>query len=352
MSSDPKPVDDRGTSDDRTTVALLVGGSVGPEILAPVLSVLDAADFRLDFERFDVQVPRRSTVDTYLDEAIAATRRHKVALKTKFLPPTRALRDDGPPLPNPNVDLRLRLELFAGIRPIRCLRGLPTRYPGLDLILIRENSEDIYKGIEHEVVPGIVQSMKVVTRAACDRIARYAFRIAAEYDRKKLTFVHKGNIMKMSDGLFMRTVRQVAEQYPAIAYEEMIVDAACMNMVLKPESFDVILTGNLYGDILGSLGTGLVGGISTANAISRSEEIYVFEAIHGDAPALVGTGRANPLPLLMPALELGRHLGRHEQAQRVHAAVEEVLESGENVTPDLGGDAGTRAMCDAIVAAM
>ena len=336
----------------RRTVGLLVGGVVAPDLIAPVTEILDAASFDIDFERVDVPVPNRANVDSYLDEACEVTRRHGVALRTKFLPPVRAQRDGGPPLPNPNTDLRLRLGLFAGVRPIKGLNGLPTRYPGLDILLIRENSEDIYKGIEHEIVPGVVESMKVVTRDACDRIARYAYRIAAEMGRKKVTFIHKGNIMKRSDGLFMETVRAVAETYPDIEYEEMIVDAACMNLVLAPERFDVILTGNLYGDILSSLGTGLVGGISTANQISRGDEIYVFEAIHGDAPHLIGTGKANPLPVLMPALELGRHLGRDQQADRVTVAVEHVLEQGVHVTADLGGQATTRAMCDAIIAAL
>ena len=195
----------------RRTVGLLVGGGVAPDLIAPVTEILEAASFDIDFERVDVPVPNRANVDSYLDEACEVTRRHGVALRTKFLPPVRAQRDGGPPLPNPNTDLRLRLGLFAGVRPIKGLNGLPTRYPGLDILLIRENSEDIYKGIEHEIVPGVVESMKVVTRDACDRIARYAYRIAAEMGRKKVTFIHKGNIMKRSDGLFMETVRAVAE---------------------------------------------------------------------------------------------------------------------------------------------
>ena len=219
--------------------------------------------------------------------------------------------------------------------------------------MIRENSEDIYKGIEHEIVPGVVQSLKVVTREACDRIARYAFRISREYGREKVTFIHKGNIMKRSDGLFMETVRLVAEANPDIEYKEMIVDAACMQMVLWPKQFDVVLTGNLYGDILSSLGTGLAGGISVGHSIGIGDAgLRVFEAIHGDAPHLVGTRTANPLPVLTPAMELLRHIGQSEIADRLYQAASTVLTEGKALTPDLGGTASTGDLCKAIVAAL
>ncbi len=335
-------------------VALIVGGSVGAEVVPPVLDVLERAGAGITWHRVDVVASASTNPEAWLEEAVATASRCGFALKTRLIaPPTDASRrryDDAGALPmNPNVVFRRRLGLFAGVRPIKTRRGLSTRYPGLDLLLVRENTEDIYRGIEHEIVPGVVQSLKVVTRDACDRIARYAFAIARQYGRKKITFVHKGNIMKLSDGLFLRTVRAVAERHPDIQYQEMIVDAACMQMVLDPFQFDLLLSGNLYGDLLSSLGTGLAGGISVGYSVGVAEGgLRVFEAIHGDAAHLVGTGRGNPLPLLSPAIELLRHLEQPECAERLDHAISLVLEEGAATTPDLGGTAGTRQMCDAI----
>jgi isocitrate dehydrogenase (NAD+) len=340
-------------SSDTPRVALLVGGSVGSEIVPPVLDVLAAAGARIEWERVDVAAASAQSSDSHLDDAVAAAERCGLALKTRFIPPPiEGDTSDAPGPRNPNVLLRTRLGLFAGIRPVKPLPGLPTRYPGLDLILVRENTEDIYKGIEHEIVPGVVESLKVVTRTACERIARFAFEVARTERRKHLTFVHKGNIMKMSDGLFLRTVRAVAEQHAEIGYREMIVDAACMQLVLQPEQFDVILSGNLYGDILSNLGSGLAGGISGAHSINVGDRYRVFEAIHGDAPHLVGTGKANPLPFLSPALALLRHLGQDDTAARIHAAIGRVLTARNHLTPDLGGTATARQMANAITAAL
>ena len=344
----------KASTDRRIPVALLCGGGVGAELLPLVLEVLEAAGAPFEWHRVVVPDATPGAPDDLLDQAIAAVREIGVGYKTKFLgkgPPRQRHSDlQGPR--NPNVELRQRLELYAGVRPIRTMRGLATRYPDLDLILVRENTEDVYKGIEHEIVPGVVESLKVVTREACHRIAVYCFRIAKEHQRKKVTFIHKGNIMKRSDGLFMKTVRAVAEQNPEIEYEEMIVDAACMQMVLNPYRFDVLLTGNLYGDILSSLGTGLAGGISVAHGINLGDECRVFEAIHGDAEHLENTGQANPLPLLSPAVALLRHYELNDVSHRIEKAIGDVLETGETLTPDLGGSASAQEMCRAIIDSM
>jgi isocitrate dehydrogenase (NAD+) len=250
------------------------------------------------------------------------------------------------------VLLRRRLGLYAGVFPIRPLPGIATRFPGIDLLLVRETTEDIYKGIEHEIVPGVVESLKVVTREACERVTRFAYATLRERGRRHLTFVHKANIMKMSDGLFLATVRRLAAENPDIGYREMIVDAACMQLVLDPYPFDVLLMGNHYGDILANLCSGLAGGISGAHAINVGDRYRVYEAVHGDAPHLEGTGRANPLPLLSPAIALLRDTGEAPAAQRIAAAVTRVLEERASLTPDLGGRATAREMAEAIVAAM
>ncbi len=335
-------------------VALLVGGGVSAELMPLVLEVIEAAGARFAWRRVDVPPATADAPADALDAAMAAVCECGVGLKTKLLGPGPHLqrRADSPGPRNPNVELRQRLDLYAGVRPLRSRRGLMTRYPDLDLILVRENTEDIYKGIEHEIVPGVIESLKVVTRSACDRIARFAFRLAEEQGRRHVTFIHKGNIMKRSDGLFMTTVRAVAEQHPSIGYREMIVDAACMKMVQDPYTFDVLLMGNLYGDILSSLGSGLAGGISSAYGVNVGDHCRVFEAIHGDAAHLEGTGRANPLPLLAPAVALLRHCGQATVADRIDHAIGDLLEQQRALTPDLGGDGTARAMCDALIATL
>jgi isocitrate dehydrogenase (NAD+) len=340
----------------RPRVALVVGEGVGAEVTPHVLRVLEAAGAEIDWRRVGVPRVTDESASSLLDEAVETVRACGTGLKTRLIGPGGAGAGDevrvlrGPR--NPNVELRQRLGLFAGIRPIRSFAGLPTKYPGLDLVLIRENTEDVYRGIEHEVTAGVVQSLKVVTRAACERVTRFAFDYAAQHGRKRITFVHKANIMKRSDGLFLDVVRRIAAEHPGIETHESIVDACCMQLVVDPYRFDVLLTGNLYGDILSSLGFGLAGGISAALSINVGDDCLVFEAVHGDAPHPLGAGTANPLPLLRPAVALLRHLGQEVQAQRLRAAVSCVLEAREALTPDLGGEATTAAMCDALVASI
>jgi isocitrate dehydrogenase (NAD+) len=337
-----------------------------------VLDVVAAAGARIEWDRVDVPTLDAGDMDAHLDQAVAAVERCGVGLKTRLSVSSRSTsfagdhhrrpfggdgssapgEDDAPGPQNPNVLLRRRLGLFAGVIPIRPLAGIPTRFPGIDLLIVREMTEDIYKGIEHEIVPGVVESLKVVTRDACERITRFAYATLRAEGRRQLAFVHKANIMKMSDGLFLATVRRIAKENSDVGYRELIVDAACMQLVLDPYPFDVLLMGNHYGDILSNLGSGLAGGISGAHAINIGDRCRVYEAIHGEAPHLEGTGRANPLPLLSPAIALLRHLGEAVAADRIAAAVTRVLEERRTVTPDLGGTATTQEMAAAIIGAM
>lgn len=334
-------------------VALIVGASgIGAETAPPVLAVLEAAGAEFDFVRVDVPTAVRRNTETVLREAAETIRDCRVALKTRLIGPGPDAVRVGPGPQNPNVALRQMLGLWASVRPIRTIPGLPTRYPDLDVLLIREITEGVYRGIEHEIVDGVVESMKVVSRGACQRIADYAFRIARRHGRKKITAIHKANIMKQSDGLFLDTVRSVAAGHPDIEVDDCIVDAACMRLVLDPYAFDVLLTDNLYGDIISNLGTGLAGGISAGHAINVGDDCHVFEAVHGDAPHLIGTGQANPLPLLTPATAMLRHFDRDREADLIDRAVTTVLKEERSLTPDLGGRSSTWQMARGIIAAM
>ena len=334
-------------------VALIVGASgIGAETAPPVLAILEAVGAEFEFIRVDVPTAVRRNTETVLREAAETIRECRVALKTRLIGPGPNAVRVGPGPQNPNVALRQMLGLWASVRPIRSIPGLPTRYPDLDVLLIREITEGVYRGIEHEIVDGVVESMKVVSRAACQRIADYAFRVALRHNRRKITAIHKANIMKLSDGLFLDTVRSVAAGYPDIEVDDCIVDAACMRLVLDPYEFDVLLTDNLYGDIISNLGTGLAGGISAGHAINVGDDCHVFEAVHGDAPHLIGTGQANLLPLLTPATALLRHFELYDEAGRIDQAVTTVLEAGSSLTPDLGGRSSTWQMARSIIAAM
>ena len=333
--------------------ALIVGDGISAEIVPLVLEVIEASGVQVQWDRVDVPRLEPERMVEPLEAAVEAVRSCGVGLKTRLVAGSgtgAAGSSEGSR--NPNVVLRRELDLFAGVLPIRPIEGIPTRYPGIDLVLVRENTEDIYKGIEHEIVPGVVESLKVVTRAACDRVSRFAFDAVRTLGRKHLTFVHKANIMKRSDGLFLEVVRGVASENPDIGFRELIVDAACMQMVLDPYQFDVILTGNLYGDILSNLGSGLAGGISSVSSVNIGDGVRIYEAIHGHAPELEGSGLGNPLPVLTPALGLLRHFGEEQAAESIENAVRTVLRDGGPRTPDLGGTAGTREMVDGILAAL
>jgi isocitrate dehydrogenase (NAD+) len=328
------------------TVTLLPGDGIGRELTGPVLRVLEAVGAELAFERFEAGREAWKTTGRSLPpETLASIRRNGVALSGKLL------ARPGDPYPSPRWDLHRELDLFAAVLPIRNLPGLPARHRDVDIVVIRQATEDIYAGLEDRIRDGIVASMKVVTTAASERITRFAFDWARSNGRKEVTLVHKANIMKVTDGLFIEAAEAVAAGYPDVRFRKLIVDNACMQLLLRPAQFDVLLMGNLYGAIMSDLGAGIVGGISASFGVSRNESLAVFEALHGDAPGLEGTGRANPLPLLLPAIELLEHLGQREHAGRVRRAVSRTLERGV-ATPDLGGRATTAEMTEAIVGAL
>jgi isocitrate dehydrogenase (NAD+) len=326
------------------TVTLLRGDGVSGELMAPVLELLTAAGARVTF---DEQPAGRATSDTLPAATLASIRANGVALKGKLLSPP------GDGHSNPNADLRKRLDLFAAVRPLKNLPGLCARHDGVDVVVIRETTEDIYAGLEHTVSDGIIGSLRVVTERACERIARYAFGYAKQHGRKKVTLVHKANIMKVTDGLFIAVADRVAADYPDIQFNKLIIDNACMQLVMRPHQYDVILAGNMYGDIMSDLGAGIVGGISATYGFCSNDKVTVFEALHGDAPELIGTGKANPLPLLMPACALLEHLQQPEPAARIRAAITAALQGPvEALTRDLGGSGTTQTLIDAIRAAL
>jgi isocitrate dehydrogenase (NAD+) len=251
-----------------------------------------------------------------------------------------------------NVGLRKALDLYANVRPVSNLAGVASRFSGVDLVIMRENTEDLYAGLEHQIVPGVVESLKIITERASTRIARFAFEYARRHRRRKVTAIHKANIMKLSDGLFLECARAVAKQFPDVPYDEKIVDAACMHLVMRPESFDVLLLPNLYGDIVSDLAAGLVGGLGLVPGANIGDGIAVFEAVHGSAPDIAGQNVANPTALLLSALMMLDYLGEHDAAARIRAALGRVLADGAVRTRDLGGTASTSTFAVAIVQAL
>lgn len=324
-------------------VTLIPGDGISVELVEPMAEVLNAAGADLVFERHPAgEDAYRDTGDALPPETIESIRRNKVALKGKLR------SQPGDPYRNPNWQLRKELELFAAVLPIRNLPCLPSRHQDVDLVVIRQSTEDIYAGLEHEVREGIVASLKVVTVEESKRIARFAFEYAEANGRRKVTLVHKANIMKVTDGLFIEVAKEVARRYPDIELDTLIVDNACMQLLLRPSQFDVMLMGNLYGGIMSDLGAGIVGGISATMGASFGDEIAIFESIHGDAPHLEGTGKANLLPLLMPACYMLEHLGQGLVADRIRTAICRTLAEGVT-TPDLGGASTTEEVTQAII---
>jgi isocitrate dehydrogenase (NAD+) len=251
-----------------------------------------------------------------------------------------------------NVTLRQKFELFANFRPVKNLPGLKTRYPGLDLIIVRENMEDLYAGLEHIVVPGVVQALKIITEKGSTRIAKFAFDYARKHSRKKIHAIHKANIMKLSDGLFLRCCRSVAEGFPEVEYREHIVDNTCMQLVMNPYQYDILLTENLYGDILSDLCSAFVGGLGLVPGANLGTECAIFEAVHGSAPDIAGKDKANPTALLQSAVLMLHHINESATAERVQAGIEQVYREGKTLTGDVGGTSGTRAFAEAVLQAM
>src|SRR5215467_12573317 len=328
-------------------VTLIPGDGIGPEVSAAVLRLIEATGVKIEWERYIVGGHAQDLMGSPLPDAVVeSVRRNKVALKGPVETPV------GGGFESVNVRLRKMLDLYANLRPVRNLPGVPSRFGDVDLVIVRENTEGLYSGLEHEVVPGVVESLKIMTEKASTRIAIFAFEFAKKYNRKRVTAVHKANIMKKSDGLFLQCFRRVAVNYPAIEHDEKIVDNLCMQLVMNPYQFDVLLMENLYGDIVSDLAAGLVGGLGVVPSGNLGEKAALFEAVHGTAPDIAGKNLANPTALLMSAIMMLRHMGERQAADRIESALNKVLEKRQKVTRDLGGTATTNEFADAIIAAL
>jgi len=327
-------------------VTLIPGDGIGPELAEAATGVLEATGIGFEWDRQEAGEATIATEGTPLPErVIESIRANGVAIKGPITTPV------GSGFRSVNVGLRQALELYANVRPARSMEGVETRYTGVDLIIVRENTEDLYAGIEHRVGPDAAESIKIITRAASQRIARYAFEYAVKNGRRKVTAVHKANIMKLSDGLFLESAQQVAAEYTGrVEFEDRIVDNMCMQLVQKPELYDVLVLPNLYGDIVSDLAAGLVGGLGVAPGANIGEHAAVFEPVHGSAPKYAGQNRANPTALILSGALMLRHLGETDAADAVERATREVIAEGETVTGDLGGTAGTREFGAAVAA--
>jgi len=328
-------------------ITLIPGDGIGPEVTRAVVRILEASGFTPEWESFSAGAEAVQEHGTTLPQPLLdSIARNKIALKGPITTPI------GKGFTSVNVGLRKALDLYANLRPVSNLPSVPSRYSGVDLVIVRENTEDLYAGLEHTVVPGVVESLKIITDKASTRIAEFAFEQARRRGRKKVTAVHKANIMKLSDGLFLDCARKVAAKYPDIQFDDRIVDAACMHLVMHPERLDVLLLPNLYGDIVSDLCAGLVGGLGTVGAANLGETVGVFEAVHGSAPDIAGRNLANPTALLRSALLMLDHIGESAAARRIEAALVRVLATPERTTRDLGGKASTTEFAHAIVLAL
>jgi len=328
----------------RHKVTLLAGEGIGPEVAMATRRIVEAAGVQVDWE--EIEARGEDKEGRVNQAAIESVRRNRVALKG----PTTTVVGGG--APSVNVALRKALDLYANLRPVKNLPGVKSRVDNVDVVIVRENTEDLYSGLEHEVVPGVVESLKIITEKASTRIARFAFDYAKHNGRKKIHAIHKANIMKLSDGLFLRSVRAVAQHYPEIEYKELIVDNACMQIVINPEQFDMLLLPNLYGDIVSDLGAGLVGGLGVVPGANIGDDCAMFEAVHGTAPDIAGKGLANPTALLLSAILMLDYLGERSAARRIEAALESVYREAKHLTRDLGGKAGTDEFTEAVIVAL
>jgi isocitrate dehydrogenase (NAD+) len=334
-------------------VTLIQGGGTGLDRIPVVKAVVEAVGVALEWdEHFAGWAAIEKGLPPLPEAMLASVRKNGVALKTKLLPPPGREEVGKKSAGNYNVQLRKELGLFATVRPVRNLPGLPARFQGVDMLVVREITEDLYTSIEHEIVPGVVQSIKVVTRAACDRFLKFAFGYAREKGRKEITCVHKANILKLADGLFVEAFRSAAQEHPEFKARELIVDNCCMQMVSRPTQFDVMVMGNLYGDLVSDLAAGVVGGVSTAHGLNFGDGIRVYESFHGGGRELVPENTANPVPELLSVCDLLEANGHAEAAGRILDAVGRVLVAREHLTGDLGGNATTSEMGQAIVAAL
>jgi len=330
-------------------VTLIPGDGIGPEVAQATRRAVDATGVQIDWECVDLnaEIIERER-EVLPPNVIASIARTFTGIKGPVTTPIAG------GFPSVNVALRKALDLYANVRPVRSLPGVKTRFSDLniDMVIFRENTEDLYSGLEHEVIKDVVTGLKVITRTASIRIAQAAFDFARKNGRKKVSAVHKANIMKLADGLFLRCCREVAQNFPEIEYRELIVDNASMQLVIRPETFDVLLLPNLYGDIVSDLAAGLVGGLGVVPGANMGERYAVFEAVHGSAPDIAGRGIANPTALMFSGVMMLTHLGEREASERLRKAIEQVYATGKHVTGDIGGSATTREFTDAVIAAM
>ncbi|MDT5155763.1 MAG: isocitrate dehydrogenase [Acidobacteriota bacterium] len=328
-------------------ITLIPGDGIGPEVSSAVVRIIESAGVEVQWETHYAGAQALEKFGSTLpEELLESIKRNRVALKGPITTPV------GKGFTSVNVGLRKALDLYANVRPVRALPNVPCRYPELDLVVVRENTEDLYSGVEHVVVPGVVESIKIITEKASTRIARYAFEFSRREHRKKVTAIHKANIMKLSDGLFLDCFRNVAKDYPEIEADDKIVDNACMQLVMRPEQFDVMLLENLYGDIVSDLCAGLIGGLGLVPGANIGELGAVFEAVHGSAPDIAGQGIANPTALLQSGILMLRHLGERGAADRIERALLKVYADGHVRTRDVGGTSRTNEFARAVVEAM
>jgi isocitrate dehydrogenase (NAD+) len=328
-------------------VTLIPGDGIGPEVSSAVKQILSATGVEIAWDEIPARAEiERRGVEFLKSGVIESIQKNCVALKGPMM---TAVAEGARSI---NVGLRQSLDLYANLRPVKNLEGVQSRYQDVDIVLIRENTEDLYAGLEHTVVPGVVESLKIITERASTRIARFAFEYARKFGRKKIHAIHKANIMKLSDGLFLTSIRKVAAEYPEIEYKELIIDNACMQMVLDPHQFDMLLLTNLYGDIMSDLAAGLVGGLGVVPSGNIGKDVAVFEAVHGTAPDIAGKGVANPTALLMSAIMMLDHLGEATAARRAEAALHRVYRDGKSLTRDVGGKASTAEFTEAIIHAL
>src|SRR6202045_136473 len=331
----------------RHRVTLIPGEGIGPEVASATRRVLEATGVQIDWEEIAGRSDSSSNQEKTVNQAaVESVRRNRVALKG---PMATAIAGGAPSV---NVALRKTLDLYANLRPVKNMPGVKSHFQGVNLTLVRENTEDLYSGLEHEVVPGVVESLKIITERASTRIAKFAFEYAERHGRKKIHAIHKANIMKLSDGLFLRSVRAVAAQFPQIEYKELIVDNACMQMVMDPQQFDMLLLPNLYGDVMSDLAAGLVGGLGVVGSANVGNEAAMFEAVHGTAPDIAGRGLANPTALLLSSIMMLDHLGERSAPRRIENALEKVLREGKHITQDVDGKAGTEEFTDAVISSL
>ena len=325
-------------------ITLIPGDGIGPEVTKPTLAIIKAAGVRVEWETYLAGAEALKKYGTTIPKQLMDSfEKNRVALKGPVTTPV------GEGFASVNVELRQSFDLYANLRPIKNLPGVRARYQDIDLIVVRENTEGLYSGIEHEVIPGVVESLKIMTERACTRIAKFAFEYARRQRRKKVAAVHKANIMKLSDGLFLDCARKVSHKYKAIGFSDVIVDNACLQLVIDPWKFDILLMENLYGDIVSDLAAGLVGGLGVVPGANLGDKHALFETVHGSAPDIKGKNIANPVAMIQAAVMMLDHISEKPAAKRIFAALEKVLTEGVIKTPDLGGNATTKKFADAII---